>query len=145
MILKRLVASLLVISSLLFPGFLATASAVTTNPLNSACQTNDLTRNSEICHQSQSQGKTNPVSGPKGIINTGANIIALITGIGAVIVIIISGFMFVTAGGAAPGQRSADPNRLKTARSALSGAIIGLVVVALAWAIVRFVTNKFVR
>ncbi len=141
---RRFAISLSALSALFISSFLMSASAVTTNPLNPACQTNDLTRNSEICQQSQTQGTTNPVSGPKGIINTAANIIALIAGIGAVIVIIISGFYFVTAGGTAPGQRSADPNRLKTAKSALSGAIVGLIIVSLAWAIVRFITDRVI-
>jgi Type IV secretion system pilin len=141
---RRLIFSLAMLVMVLLSSA-ASVSAVTTNPLNQACQSNNLTRSSAVCKQSQSQGTTNPVSGPKGIINTAANIVALITGGAAVIVIIISGFMFVTAGGAAPGQRSTDPNRLKTARSSLSGAIIGLVIVAFSWILVRFVTDHFVQ
>lgn len=141
---KRILAILSVLSATLLLSA-ASASAVTSNPLNSACQTNQLTRNSAVCQQSQGQGTNNPVSGTHGIINTAANIIALITGIGAVVVIIISGFMFVTAGGTTPGQRSGDPNKVKSARSALSGAIIGLIIVALAWVLVRFVTDRFVQ
>jgi hypothetical protein len=141
---NRFIIFLSVLTTLSISSFLMSASAATTNPLNTACQSNGLTRKSEICTQSQSQGTTNPVSGPKGIINTAANIIALVTGVGAVIVIIISGFYFVTAGGTAPGQRSTDPNRLKTARSALTGAIVGLIIVSLAWAIVRFITDRVI-
>ncbi|MBX4197655.1 pilin [Candidatus Saccharibacteria bacterium] len=111
------------------------------NPLSSACK---KAPNSPTCQQNNKQnGKsTNPTV---DIIKTAANIIAVIAGIGAVVVIIISGFMFVTAGGASPGQRGGDPNRIKSARATLIGAIIGLVIVALAWTIVTFVTDKLVK
>jgi hypothetical protein len=124
------------------PAVLVQASS---NPIDKACASNSVANSSAICKQANNQGTNNPVAGPNGVISKAANIVGLVAGIGAVIIIIISGFMFVTAGGATPGQRSSDPNRLKTARSALSGAIIGLVIVALAWAIVKFVTNKLVQ
>ena len=142
--LKKLAALLLTPLAAFF--ILAPATyAAPSDPLNTACQTNQATRNSPLCQQAGATGTKNPISGPKGIINTAANIIALITGIAAVIIIIISGFMFITYGGVSPGQRSSDPNKVKTARSALSGALVGLVIVALSWAIVRFVIDKFVQ
>jgi hypothetical protein len=146
----------LLFAALMLLPFLSFATVGAYNPL---CPTTNSSGNctsgacvgkaasSPACVQAKAQdtNNPNPVAGPNGIINTAANIIALVAGIGSVIVIIISGFMFVTAGGAAPGQRSTDPNRLKTARSALSGAIVGLIIVALAWSIVRFVTNWVIQ
>lgn len=75
-------------------------------------------------------------------IQAAANIIASLAGVAAVIIIIISGLSFVTAGGAAPGQRSGDPNKIKSARSRIVNASIGLVIIALAWTITRFVLDK---
>ena len=101
---------------------------------------------SEVCKEFQSQGIDDPISGPGGVINTAASIIAIIGGIAAVIIIIISGLMFVTAGGAAAGQRAGDnPNRAKKAQAALTGAVIGLVVIALAWAITRFIVDRVIQ
>ena len=110
------------------------------DPFGDACK---KAPSSPTCQQSKAQnGKTtNPAV---DIIKTAANLIATIAGIAAVIVIIVSGFQFVTAGGASPGQRSGDPNRIKSARSSLTGAIIGLVIIALAWSIVTFVTDHFI-
>ena len=119
-------------------------AAASNNPLNQACS-NIANGTSVTCNQASGQGTNNPISGSNGVINKAANIIALVAGVGAVIVIIISGFMFVTAGGASPGQRSSDPNKVRTARAALTGAIIGLVVIALAWAIIKFITTKLVQ
>lgn len=95
---------------------------------------------SPACQQNKDQNgnSTNPAV---NIIRTAVNIIAILAGIASVIVIIISGFQFVTAGGLAPGQRSGDPNRIKSARSALTGALVGLVIIALAWTLVTFITD----
>lgn len=113
------------------------------NCTSGACQGNDKT---PLCQQAKSQGTTNPVSGPGGVINKAANIIALVVGIGAVIMILIGGFEFITAGGtgfkAAPG---AGPTKAAKARARISSALIGLVVVALAWAIVRLITDKVLK
>src|SRR5438067_676994 len=74
--------------------------------------------NSPACQQNTKQnGKTtNPAV---DTIRTASNILAIVGGIAGVVVIIISGFMFATAGGGLGGQRSSDPNRAKNARAAL--------------------------
>ena len=128
-------------------GLWASASVATAyNPLGNLCNNpnNKAAQNSPACNQNTTQNgtTTNPVV---NIIRTASNIIALAAGVSAVIIIIISGFMVATAGGAAPGQRSSDPNKIKTARSALVGALVGMVIVALTWTIITFVTNKFVK
>jgi hypothetical protein len=107
---------------------------------------------SDVCKQAPQsptcqQVKAQQVKGTDPIVSTiheAANIIALIAGAAAVIIIIYSSFMFVTAGGASPGQRSGDPNRIKSARASLTGGIIGLAVIALAWTIVNFVIEKII-
>lgn len=98
--------------------------------------------NGPVCKQKDAQQtkKTNPAV---RVINTATNILALVAGIGAVIIIIYSGFVFVTAGGALGGQRSGDnPTRARQARSSLTGALIGLIIVALSWSIITFFTNR---
>ncbi|MEX1058987.1 MAG: hypothetical protein WEC17_00935 [Candidatus Saccharimonadales bacterium] len=105
-------------------------------------------QNSSVCQAKKQQGVNDPdpISGPGGIINKAANIIAIIGGLAAVIVIIISGIMYATAGGAAAGQRAGDsPNRAKNAQAAITGAVIGLVVIALAWAATRFIVDQVVQ
>ena len=62
------------------------------------------------------------------------NLLSLIAGVAAVIMIIISGLKFITAQG--------DAGNVATARSTLIYAIVGLVIVALAQFIVHFVLGK---
>jgi hypothetical protein len=134
---------LLAALSLLALSLLGLPAAAQFNPVGSACQ-DPIAKTSPTCQQNQTQNgkKTNPAI---DIIRTATNIIAVIAGVGAVVVVIISGFMFVTAGGATPGQRAGDPNRVKSARAALVGAIIGLIVIALAWTAVTFVTKALIK
>jgi hypothetical protein len=136
--LRLFIASLFALLSL---GLFAATAGAQFNPLSEVCK---KAPSSPACQQNASQNgtKNNPTI---KIIRTAANIIAVIAGIGAVIMIIISGFMFVTAGGGIGGQRASDPNRAKGARATLTGALIGLVIIALAWTIVTFVTDKLVK
>lgn len=61
----------------------------------------------------------------------------------AVIIIVYSGFVFATSGGSLSGQRSGDnPSRAKKARATLLGAVIGLVMIALSWAFIRFIIDR---
>jgi predicted secreted protein len=118
------------------------AATDTNNDIFSVCQ---KAPTSSVCQDRNAQNANSADNPVNHMIKVAANIIALITGIAAVILIIISGFMFVTAGGAAPGQRSGDPNRIKTARATLTAAIIGLVIVSLAWVIITFLTNRLIK
>ena len=132
MIHKFILTALMIVSS-----FVLTTQVNALNPLTQACQGNAAS--SPACVQAKAQDKnnTNPIAGPNGIINTAANIIALVAGIGAVIMIVLGGFAYVTSGG--------NAESAKKARQRILAAVIGLLVVALAWAIVRFVTDRVIQ
>src|SRR5207237_218940 len=120
------------------PAMAATAPT-TDDHLFSVCDINGKTAKSPICPDRNI--KTNPAN---HLIKVATDIVALATGAAAVILIIISGIRFITAGGASPGQRAGDPNAIKSARATLTAAIIGLIIVAMAWTIISFVTDKFI-
>lgn len=69
-----------------------------------------------------------------GLAQTIINILSLIAGIAAVIVIIISGLRMIIANG--------ESDTIKTARNGILYAIIGLVIIAFAQIIVRFVLGR---
>jgi hypothetical protein len=62
------------------------------------------------------------------------NVMTLLVGVVAVIMIIIGGFKYITSGG--------DSSRIASAKDTILFAIIGLVVVVLAQVIVRFVISR---
>jgi hypothetical protein len=130
--LKLIALPLLCLSILLAFSTAAKAACTGQNCLFPNCPTN-----STVCTTAKSQNNTNPVSGPTGIINSAANIIAVLAGIIAVIMIIVSGIMYATAGG--------NQESTRKAQSTLVGAVIGLVIVLLAWTITRFIVDKVIQ
>ncbi|MEO6513585.1 MAG: pilin [Candidatus Saccharimonadales bacterium] len=71
--------------------------------------------------------------GLNGVITNVINILSAVIGVAAVIMIILAGFKYITSGG--------DPSGVKSAKDSLIYAIVGLLVVALAQTIVRFVLH----
>lgn len=69
------------------------------------------------------------------IIKTVVDILSVVVGVVAVIMIIIGGLRYITSGG--------DSNNTSAAKNTILYAIIGLVVVAMAQVIVRFVLTQF--
>ena len=69
-----------------------------------------------------------------GIARTVINIFSMIVGIAAVVMIIYGGFRYVTSGGAS--------DKVGNAKNTLVYAIVGLIIVALAQAIVHFVLSQ---
>jgi uncharacterized membrane protein YuzA (DUF378 family) len=68
------------------------------------------------------------------IIANVINVISIIVGVAAVIMIMVGGFKYVTASG--------DSGKLSSAKSTIVYAVVGLVIVAFAQSIVRFVIKK---
>ena len=106
-------------------GTLKTAH-VAADSVSDACQGIGLTGGD--CNGSASGNRVSTVI--KNIIN----ILTAIVGVAAVIMIIIGGFRYVTSGG--------DANAVSGAKSTVMYAIIGLIIVALAQVIVRFVIGS---
>lgn len=100
------------------------------DPLADVCTGNNTT--SATC-QSKSPN-SNPLIGANGILTKVATVIAVIAGVAAVIMIMISGFQMVTSSG--------DSQKVTNARKMLIGSLIGLVIIALAQAIILFVVGR---
>lgn len=80
------------------------------------------------------QNNPAPQSKISGLVNQIINIFSIIVGIVAVIMIIVGGFKFITSGG--------DSTKVTSARNTIIYALIGLIIVALAQIIVKFVLTK---
>lgn len=124
----KFLARVLILAALLIP---FSAPALAYDPLGPACNGNS----SAVCVQNKNfqNNSSNPAN---DIVQSATNIIAMAAGLAAVIIIIISGLTMVTSGG--------DQEKVKKARGTLMAAIIGLVIVAFAWVIVKFVIEKLV-
>lgn len=71
------------------------------------------------------------------LIRTILNVLSVIVGIIAVVMIIVGGFRYITSGGAS--------EKVTSAKNTLLYAIIGLIIVALAQIIVKFVLDKAIN
>jgi hypothetical protein len=90
----------------------------------------DLAVSSNGGHATCTEGQSSVSS----LIRTVINILSIIVGVVAVIMIIIGGFRYITSGG--------KQESVTGAKNTILYAVIGLVIVALAQIIVRFVLTK---
>lgn len=112
----------------------STASAGTTD-----CSSPATVQEQLQCGANSASGEKNPnpdaaAGKVDSIVEEIINILTIIVGVIAVIMIIIGGLRYITSGG--------DSNKVSSAKNTILYAIIGLVIVALAQVIVRFVLNK---
>ena len=130
----RLLLATIAASVVLLTGF-GTVAYATYNPLGGACPAGGAGKGSAACQDSATENNSVDGSGNYKnpvyhIINVAADIIAVIGGIAGVITIIIGGMNYVTSGG--------NSESITKGKNRIIGALIGLVIIALAWTIVSF-------
>lgn len=76
-----------------------------------------------------------PKASPDAILSSVLNSVYFISGIVAVVTIIVAGFMYTTSAG--------DAAKVTKAKNAILYSVIGLVFIALAFTITQFVIGKF--
>ena len=129
--LKKLITPVLILIGL--TAFLAVPTLVSADIQNSLCgaaqtQTVDNTGTENCKATSGSEDRF------QEILANIINIFSLVVGVVAVIMIIFGGFKYITSGG--------NQESIKSAKQTLVYALVGLIIVALAQAIVRFVLHK---
>ena len=85
----------------------------------------------EVCDEDKLQKGATSLS---TTLNNIIDVISILVGIAAVIMLIISGFRYITSGG--------DSGKVGEAKQTIIYAIVGLIIVALAQFIVKFVLEK---
>lgn len=130
---KKLLISLALFTSLVALPVGLAPSAYAENPLGPACSklSADERKQSAACSNNPND---NPLTGPNGLINNIANIVAIVAGAAAVIIIIVQGIAMVTSAG--------DTQRVQQARNGVLAAVAGLVVIVMAKTLITFVVNK---
>ncbi|HET7672948.1 MAG TPA: pilin [Candidatus Saccharimonadales bacterium] len=131
---KKFFAGILVLSALLLPAYTSYAAGPGVKLYDDICNQANVgpAADSAPCKDSSEGG--NPIYGPNGIINKVVDLITLITGLAAVVSIIWAGIKLATSGN--------NPEDVGKAREYIQYAIIGLVLAAIAQALVRLVLFK---
>jgi len=107
-------------------------SAQTTNIGDCLSQGSNLTTgDGSSCQGDTSNSGTTTL---QNIVTTILNVFSIVVGIVAVVMIVVGGFKYITSGG--------DSGKITSAKNTIVYAVIGLVVVALAQFIVKFVLNR---
>jgi hypothetical protein len=122
---------ILMASALFLSVFIMTSNTVTAqfNPIGESCQ--GEAADSEVC---KSATEENPISGRRGAILRIANILSILGGVAAVVMIVVSGIKIILSGG--------DANRVKSGRETLIYAFIGLIVILLSRSLIVFIVNR---
>lgn len=128
-----LLASLLTLPAVALP---AAVSAVDIVP-SEVCSRGGAS-DSAVCRDNRSAENNrdrNPIFGSEGALTAAVNILSVVVGIVAVIMIILGGLKYVTSG--------SNPQDVANARERIIYSLVALVVVALAQVIVRYVIGRF--
>jgi len=130
---KTILFSALAATALLVPAMVpATAFAATGSLTENLCSGTNLTLSGGgSCQDSNAESKVNDT------ITLALNIFSSIVGIIAVVMIIVGGVKYITSQG--------ESANVTSAKNTILYALVGLVVVALAQVVVRFVLNRFVQ
>ena len=97
---------------------------------SSVCSTSEAKKQSAVCNSPNND----PISGDNGLIIKIANIISVIAGGAAVIIIIYGSIKFIVSAG--------DSAKVKSARDTVLYALIGIAVIVLSRTLVIFVVKK---
>ncbi len=127
---QKIATTLMLTLGLLMP----IASLVTATPTYAACNTAKSCAQEGVCSVDREGCKTDPNTSVSSIITTVINLLSLLVGVAAVIMIIVGGFKYIVSSG--------DASNVTGAKNTILYAIVGLVIVALAQVIVRFVIAK---
>ena len=129
---KKMILSTLIIACSVF-GF--SAISVAYLPTNVSAQAANSVVKKGITTATTADMKNKSIAGEGGLISILINFLLWTVGILSVVMIIFSGFRYITSAG--------DAAKTKSAQTALTYSIVGLIVAVLAWVIVRMVLKQF--
>ena len=128
---KKMILSALIVVCSVF-GF--SAISVASLPTNVSAQAADGVKKGITTATTADMGNKS-IAGEGGLISILINFLLWAVGILSVAMIIFSGFRYITSAG--------DAAKTKSAQTALTYSIVGLIVAVLAWVIVKMVLKQF--
>jgi len=140
---RKTLSLVFIFGALLFsPAILGTQTAFAFDPYHDACSRADSGASSSVTCKTQSQttASNDPISGSNGLLSKIANIVALFAGGLAVVIIIFGAIRIVTSNGSVQDQ-GGKPSAVTSGKNMITGALIGLAIIAFARAIIYFVVK----
>ena len=129
---KKMILSALIVVCSVF-GF--SAISVASLPTNVSAQAANSVVKKGITTATTTDMQNKSITGPGGLINIVIDFLLWTVGVLSVVMIIFSGFRYITSAG--------DASKTKSAQTTLTYSIVGLIVAVLAWVIVKMVLKQF--
>ena len=129
---KKMILSALIVVCSVF-GF--SAISVASLPTNVSAQAANSVVKKGIKTATTADMENKSIAGEGGLISILINFLLWAVGILSVAMIIFSGFRYITSAG--------DAAKTKSAQTALTYSIVGLIVAVLAWVIVKMILRRF--
>ena len=129
---KKMILSALIVACSVF-GF--SAISVASLPTNVSAQAANSVVKKGITTATTADMENKSIAGEGGLISILINFLLWTVGILSVAMIIFSGFRYITSAG--------DAAKTKSAQTALTYSIVGLIVAVLAWVIVKMILRQF--
>ena len=129
---KKMILSVLIVACSVF-GF--SAISVASLPTNVSAQAANSVVKKGIKTATTADMENKSIAGEGGLISILINFLLWAVGILSVAMIIFSGFRYITSAG--------DAAKTKSAQTALTYSIVGLIVAVLAWVIVKMILRQF--
>lgn len=127
------VISLAILTASVFGGVLTGATVSAQTPKQAACEGVAITGGGN-CGDVDAEGGNAAESTVNKTVQLVINVFSFIVGVASVIMIIVGGFKYITSSG--------DSSSVNSAKNTILYAVIGLVIVAMAQVIVRFVLEQ---
>ena len=128
-LIRKLLTTLMLSISLAVP-----VMALSSNTVYADCTDAKSCAQEGVCSVDQTGCTKDAQGSVSTLVSTIINILSLVVGVTAVIMIIIGGFKYIISSG--------DSSNVTSAKNTILYAIVGLVIVALAQVIVRFVIGR---
>jgi hypothetical protein len=129
---KKMILSALIVVCSVF-GF--SAISVASLPTNVSAQAANSVVKKGITTATTADMENKSIAGEGGLISILINFLLWTVGVLSVVMIIFSGFRYITSAG--------DAAKTKSAQTALTYSIVGLIVAVLAWVIVKMILRQF--
>ena len=129
---KKMILSVLIVVCSVF-GF--SAISVASLPTNVSAQAANSVVKKGITTATTADMENKSIAGEGGLISILINFLLWTVGILSVVMIIFSGFRYITSAG--------DAAKTKSAQTTLTYSIVGLIVAVLAWVIVKMILRQF--
>ena len=128
---KKMILSALIVACSVFGASAISAASLSTNV--SAQAADGVKKGITTATTADMENKS--IAGEGGLISILINFLLWTVGILSVVMIIFSGFRYITSAG--------DAAKTKSAQTALTYSIVGLIVAILAWVIVKMILRQF--